>query len=289
MQKKVCESILNCAEEKTLFLVKDNYHIQQCRKCGHRFIQLPSVENRLKEVFSDPYFFDPKEGCYPDYLRGKDILDKAGLSYAKIVSKYTTPGKVLDVGCAAGFILKGFEKAGWIGQGLEPNDTMASYGRTELNLDIHTGGFETYETDEKFDLVNWIQVMCTFHDVDKALINLHSMLVENGLALVESWDMKSFTAKIMGKYWHEYCPPSVLNWYSDKTLIGLFNYHKFELIAKGRPVKRIMINHALARFDEGSPKFPFKKRMLKFFDRAVGKYSMRYPPMDLKWYIFRKL
>lgn len=289
MLKKTCGSVLNCSEEKALYLVKNGYEIRQCKKCGHRFIQLETMENRLQEVFSDAYFFDPKEGCYPDYFLGKDIMLRSGAEYAKIVSKYIKPGKLLDVGCAAGFILKGFENAGWSGKGLEPNDTMASYGRKELNLDIITGGFEEFVTTEKFDLVNWIQVMCTFHDVDKAIINLHSMLNENGLALVESWDMNSLAAKMMGKYWHEYCPPSVLNWYSDRTLTELFQYHNFELVAKGRPVKRIMINLALARFDEGSPKFPLKKSMLKFFDKTLGKYSMRYPPVDVKWYIFRKI
>jgi len=36
-----------------------------------------------------------------------------------------TREKVLDIGCAAGFILKGFEDSGWICRGIEPNETMA--------------------------------------------------------------------------------------------------------------------------------------------------------------------
>jgi SAM-dependent methyltransferase len=288
MGTKTCDSFLNCPEEKKHYLTIKGYPIKECKKCGHRFIHLDDAENRLNGAFSDSYFFGGKE-CYPNYLNGKDSLVSLGTKYAKIISKYAKPGKMLDVGCAAGFIMKGFEKEGWECHGLEPNDTMASYGRNELNLDIYTGGFEDYPKDEKYDLVNMVQVLCTFHDVDKGLRTLSGLLNKGGLSMVEMWDMKSFAARIMGRYWHEYSPPSVVNWYSDKTITHLFNYYGFELIAQGRPYKKIKINLGLTRLDETLPRFPFKKSILKFLTRTIGKYNMVYPPVDLKWYLFRKL
>ena len=59
------------------------------------------------------------------------MLYNYGLRYAKIIAKYSKPGKVLDVGCAAGFILRGFKDSGWDVYGIEPNETMAGY--SELN------------------------------------------------------------------------------------------------------------------------------------------------------------
>jgi SAM-dependent methyltransferase len=286
--KRTCTSIINCGEEKVLLLTKNGYPIKECKRCGHRFTQLQDVKNHLKEVYSDDYFFAGKDG-YPDYLREKDLLYKSGLNYSKIIAKYTKPGRVLDVGCAAGFILKGFEKSGWECYGVEPNDTMANYGRTELKLNIQTGGLETYDSGRKFDLVNLTQVIGSLYDLDKSLSTVSNLLDKDGMVMVESWDMKSFIARVMGKNWHEYCPPSVVTWFSDSTLIQLFEYYGFKLKAKGRPVKRININHGISLFDESFPKFPFKKPILKFFSRVIGKYNMRYPPFDLKWYLFSKV
>ncbi|MEI9958244.1 MAG: class I SAM-dependent methyltransferase [Ferruginibacter sp.] len=110
------------------------------------------MKTHLEETYSDGYFFDGKEG-YPNYLEEKDLLYKSGIKYTKVMSKYMKPGKVLDVGCAAGFILKAFEERGWQCYGIEPNETMAAYGRTTLNLNIKTGGMETFNPDEKFDLI----------------------------------------------------------------------------------------------------------------------------------------
>ena len=129
----------------------------QCNKCGHRNTQVQHAEKHL-EVFSDDYFFGGKDG-YPNYIIEKDLLYKSGINYAKILAKYMKPGEVLDVGCAAGFILKGLESQGWRCHGVEPNETMASYGRNELNLEIQTGGLEDYKSNIEFDLVNIIPVI----------------------------------------------------------------------------------------------------------------------------------
>ena len=65
--------------------------------------------NHTAEVYGDDYFFEGKQG-YSNYLDEKDILCKYGKNYTKVLSKYTVPGNMLDVGRAAEFILKGLRK-----------------------------------------------------------------------------------------------------------------------------------------------------------------------------------
>ncbi|MEO6489283.1 MAG: class I SAM-dependent methyltransferase [Ferruginibacter sp.] len=285
---RTCESFMSCNEEKKLLLVKKGYPIKECTKCGHRFTELKNVENHLAEVYSDEYFFEGKDG-YPNYMKEKDLLYQSGINYARVLSKYTKPGDVLDVGCAAGFILKGLETAGWRCHGVEPNESMAAYGRNELKLDIRTSGLEEYQANKQFDLINMIQVIGSLYDLDKALETVSKLTKKSGLVMVESWDMNSFAARMLGQYWHEYCPPSVITWFSDKTLTQLFKQYGFELVDIGRPVKKININHGISLIDESFPKFIFKKPILNFFSRFIGRYNVRYPAVDLKWYLFKKL
>jgi 2-polyprenyl-3-methyl-5-hydroxy-6-metoxy-1,4-benzoquinol methylase len=285
---KKCNSLINCNEKKDFLFEKDGYPIMECIECGHRFTEVKNPQRHAKEVYSDNYFFEGKQG-YPNYLDGKDILYKSGISYSKIVSKYTKPGKVLDVGCAAGFILKGFEKSGWQCHGIEPNETMANYGRTELGLNITTGLFENFESIQRFNLINMIQVIGHFYDIDKVLFNVSQLLRTNGLVLVESWNMKSINARILGKQWHEYSPPSVVNWFSNETLIQLFEYYGLRLIQKGSPSKSINVKHALSLFEEKSPDFIFKKKIIRLLNKTAGKSTLMYPPTDIKWYLFKKI
>ncbi|MBS1609171.1 MAG: class I SAM-dependent methyltransferase [Bacteroidetes bacterium] len=285
--KKNCSSVLDCAEEKTDLFTKKGYLIKECTTCGHRFTDIKDIEKHLSESFSDDYFFEGKEG-YPNYLEERDMLYKSGVKFTKVIAKYMKPGRVLDVGCAAGFILKAFKDAGWEAYGVEPNDTMASYGRNELGLDIRTGGMETFNSDQKFDLINLIEVIGSLYDLDKAMQNVRDLCKQGGLVLVESWDMKCLAAKFFGPNWHEYCPPSVVHWYSDNTLKQLFNYYGFELIAKGRPSKRINLKHGLAIIAENSSKSKLKKKFFSFLSRTLGNVPVPYPPVDVKWYLFKK-
>lgn len=285
---KNCNSFLTCKENKKLLMVKNGYPINDCVKCGHRFTQIENSENHLDKVYSDDYFFEGKAG-YPNYLEEKDILYAHGIKYAKIVSKYCKPGRILDTGCAAGFILKGFQDSGWECHGIEPNDTMASYGRIELQLDITTGSLETFTSDQQFDLITMIQVIGHFYDVDKVMQNASDLLKPGGIILIESWDMKSIAARVLGKQWHEYSPPSVVNWFSEKTLTQLMNYYGFKLLKQGYPAKKINLKHAFSLMEEKLPKFIFKLNFIKWITTTLGKQALVYPPVDVKWFLFKKL
>jgi len=282
-----CESHLNCGSgEKTLFIV-DGYPIKECISCGHRYTTIDDLKNHVKQVYSDDYFFDGKAG-YPNYIKEKDLLIKAGKRYAQIISKFTKPGRLLDVGCAAGFIMKGFKEAGWDCDGIEPNETMASYGRSEMNLNIFTTSLEEFKANSKYDLICLIEVIGHFHDLQKATNNISTLLSEGGHVLIESWNMNSIVAKLLGKRWHEYSPPSVLNWFSDSTLSQLFEKIGFQFIAKGYPQKQINVEHAMALLEEKLPRFVFKEQLFNSTISFAGKLTVNYPLHDLKWYLFRK-
>ncbi len=286
--KKTCYSLTNCTEEKIVFAKKNNYIINECSKCGYRYLDIADGESHVESVYSDEYFFDGKSAGYPNYLEEKNLLINYGTHYAKIIAKFMEPGNVLDTGCAAGFILKGFQDQGWQCTGVEPNDTMASYGRDQLHLNVHTGSFENFYSEQTFDLINMIQVIGHFYDLDACIKNVRKLLRRDGLVLVESWNSRSLLAKIMGSNWPEYSPPSVVRWFSDETLTEFFTFHGFELIKKGRPSKRISINHALSLVNEKTPEFKFKKSLMKTLNKTFGNLTVIYPPLDLKWYLFKK-
>jgi 2-polyprenyl-3-methyl-5-hydroxy-6-metoxy-1,4-benzoquinol methylase len=284
---KICNSRVTCEGEKIFRFEKNGYQVWDCRKCSRRFSLIENKDTHLSEVYSDNYFFAGKGG-YPNYLEEKDILFKSGIQYAQIINKYTSPGKILDVGCAAGFILKGFVSFGWEGYGIEPNATMSTYGMNELQLDIYTGSLENYMSDKRFDVISLIQVISHFYDIDKAMGNISLLLNRNGLVLVESWNMRSLIARVLGKYWHAYSPPSVIDWYSDESLPELFKNYNFELIDSGYPTKQISIRHALSILKHNVPNHLFNNRLIDYLDTSLGRFVFNYPPIDLKWYIFRK-
>ncbi len=283
-----CATFLNCSEPKNLLLQKNGFDIFECLRCKHRYCIIENYEVHLEQNFSDDYFFAGKDG-YPDYLENREILHKAGLRYASLANKFMRPGKVLDVGSAAGFILKGFVDKGWKGQGIEPNKSMANWGRENLGLDIVASGLEEFTTKDNFDLVSMIQVNGSLYDLDTAFSRVRELLNKDGYVLLESWDRDSRWAKLSGKYWHEYCPPTVLHWFSDQTLDQFMNHHGFQLISKGKPVKKIKMRHGLSLLDHSTPPIPGKSFLLRNMAKLIGNATVRYPSWDLKWYLYKTI
>lgn len=280
-------NIHRCEDNAKHVFIKQGFDIQECTICGFRFTQTDLVNDKhVSEVYSDNYFFGGADG-YSDYLSEKDLLVKHGENYAKTVKSFIAGDKMFDVGAAAGFLMKGFENEGWKVKGVEPNSTMVMHAKETLGLDVVQGSFETMPIQDAYDLVTMIQVIGHFYDLSAALDKARSILNPNGYVLIESWNYNSLYAKLMGKNWHEYSPPSVLNWFSKESLNDKMNQSGFKLVKSGYPIKKIDFNHALGLL---SHKYSGLKTVIKLMEKIVSKRHivLPYPPLDVFWSLYRK-
>ena len=67
-------------------------------------------------VYRDDYFNGGGAG-YSDYASEAEMLRGRGRDYGFKLARHARPGRMLDVGAAAGFILQGFVDQGWSGIG----------------------------------------------------------------------------------------------------------------------------------------------------------------------------
>jgi SAM-dependent methyltransferase len=249
--------------------------------------EVSNNEEHVSRTYSNSYFFGGGAG-YPNYLLEERMLIKHGMYYASLAEKVLKKtGSILDVGSAAGFILKGFAEKGWNCTGIEPNETMAMHARNRLALNVKATTVEKLSTDEKFDWINIVQVIAHIIDPLAVVGQLKKLLKNRGAILIETWDYQSITARIFGKRWHEYSPPSVLHWFSKISCDQLFIRNGFIRVATGRPPKKIEINHALAlikfKFSKLLPDKPFELFCREFKNELY----IPYPFDDIFWAIYQ--
>ena len=281
MQKTDKEKCPLCESGADPSLTAKGHLLFDCNLCGHRFLPVSNGVDHISQVFSDAYFKGGGAG-YSNYLNEEKILVERGKIYAKKMSALMDgPGELLDVGCAAGCILRGFIESGWKGLGLEPNPTMASIARNKFELDVKVGSLESFEADRTFDLVTMIQVAAHFHDPKRAFRNAAKLLRENGIMLVETWNRDSVFARLFGRHWHEYSPPSVVQWFSQKGLTQFLSGLGFEQISSRRTSKKISGEHARSLLEYRIGKNP----LLGLVPRTL---RFPYPAEDLFYSVFRK-
>lgn len=263
---------------------KYGYWIRDCQTCHHRFAEIAASAEHVRQVYQDAYFKGGMAG-YPDYLGEESTLIDHGRRYGVLLNRFTSPGRILDIGSAAGFLLRGFQESGWSGMGLEPNPSMAAYGQEHLGLQIAIGCLEDFSSSEQFNVVSMIQVIAHFFDINKALQQAAAVTSRGGYWLIETWDRQSWPARILGKHWHEYSPPSVLHWFSPADLSRFAARFGFSEVARGQPIKRIHGQHAKSLLRYKLPGLAHAG----FLDRLIPDDKViRYPAFDLFWILFQK-
>jgi len=274
-----------CAGESRQLFEKHGCWIRQCVSCGHQFAEVGDVTDHVERVYGDAYFQGGGAG-YTDYLAEADLLRQRGHYYARKVARHRSPGRLLDIGAAAGYLLQGFIDQGWNGQGIEPNDRMADHARMQLRLDVRTGTLEQFTPDGVFDLVLMSQVIAHFVDPCKAVERARALLAAEGMLLIETWDRGSWTARFGGQNWHEYSPPSVLHWFTRSGLRAFVERYGLREIASGRPAKWISAGHArsLLQHSSGSLLGKVAGTMLRVLPE---KMALPYPAEDLFWALFK--
>ena len=271
----LCDGVSRVAFEK------DGHDISDCVECSHRFATISEISGHLENVYSDSYFTGGGAG-YSDYLAEESMLIERGSTYSKLIeSTVRKKGMLLDVGAAAGCIMQGFAKEGWRCVGLEPNALMVEEGKRRFGSDIRQGALEEFETEERFELVTMIQVAGHFVDPKKAFANAYRLLKPGAHLLIETWDRNSKLASLFGKNWHEYSPPSVLHWWSEKSLTEFLETKGFEKIAGGRPSKKISGEHARSLLE-------YKIGNWSALKLIPSRLNIPYPAEDLFWALFRK-
>lgn len=276
-----------CDSESQVLFEKHAVPIRECSSCRHRFALPPEAEGHVERVYADDYFFGGGAG-YDDYLSEAELLRAHGRRYAKRLARFMKPGRVLDVGAAAGFVLQGLCDGGWTGEGLEPNNAVARHGREELGLSIHTASLEEFQSDEPFDLVSMIQVMGHFVDPQEAASQVTSLVKPGGHCLVETWNVRSLTARAFGQSWHEYSPPSVLQWFSPVTTASLFAGFGFETVAKGVPQKWLNAGHAKSLLRHKASESFAAQAASTLACVIPDRLNLPYPSEDLFWMLLRK-
>ncbi len=268
-----------CNSPSEFAFVAKGIDVLDCTACGHRFAGIEADEQHVASIYADYYFVGGGAG-YTDYAAEAEMLRRRGRDYAAKVARHTTTGRMLDVGAAAGYIIEGFVESGWSGIGLEPNAAMATLGG-ERGLDIEQGSLEAFSAEDRFDLVSMIQVAAHFYDPRAAFEKAHSLLKPGGLLLIETWDRGSISARMFGKNWHEYSPPSVLNWFTKDGLDAFLSSVGFARIDGGRPSKKISGGHvrSLLKYRLGD------NFLLKLIPAGI---NFPYPSEDLFWALYKK-
>ena len=235
--------LCGCADKELRF--EDGpFRVVRCTGCELVYVT-PRLEDAslIESVYDESYWSSAaaKEHGYTDYRADAPLYKRTYRFRRAVVDRYLpgatredgSPRRVLDVGCAAGYFLSVMQESGWDVTGLEPSDAIRAAAAEELGEDHVRGGLLGIDDDLEpgsYDLVTFWDVIEHIPDPRAALVRAAELLAPGGKILVETQNVESRAAKVLGKKWQHYKHAEHIYHFGPETLARLFDEADLEIL-----------------------------------------------------------
>lgn len=170
----ICQSKSKNTGTKACLTGVEEYDLASCSSCNAMYFSPMPNAVEINNFYDGVFWGDDA-----DKQLGK------GFAFAKLYlpKKTGSQKKILDVGCASGFFLKGIETSttDWDCYGIELNPELAEHAQKSLGLNVYCGKLETAPfQDGFFDYIHLRDIVEHVTDPLAFLLKCRQLLKNNG-------------------------------------------------------------------------------------------------------------
>jgi SAM-dependent methyltransferase len=224
---------------------KDGWPVVRCDACRLVFVDAVVDRDVLERIYGRDYY----EGdVFADYLGEAEERIASGRARAAQLRTLVPGGRLLDLGCAAGFFLLAASEYYDVA-GVEVSAYASQHARDELGLRVYTGEiFDAPLADAEFDVVTMWDVVEHLADPARVLAEVARVTRPGGLLVLTTGNVEGPLAHRDLERWDLMCPPAHLQFFSPATLERLLNRAGFQIermLADGRVSTRPRLSRRL--------------------------------------------
>jgi len=214
-----------CGSDSSDLKFKDGlFSVVTCRECDLTYVT-PRLTNSdlIEHVYNEGYWnsSQAKTRGYTNYVSDAELYLRTYRRRLSVVRRYfDTPGRVLDVGCAAAYFLSVMQDEGWQVTGLEPSEAVRAEAASRIGAEnVHDGLLGACDlAPGSFDLITLWDVLEHIPDPVAALAAARELLAPGGKLLIETQNVDSRAAKWLGPKWQHYKHTEHIYHFNPKTL-----------------------------------------------------------------------
>lgn len=162
------------------------YGVVQCLVC--KLISLDPKPTDLKALYGDQYYLKTGYENYEKrFFQYRDIFESLFAQRLKMIRRYKKSGRVLDIGCAHGFLLEYLKKAGYECFGTDISEYAVEYAKKHFNIPIQLGDIDAINYPENyFDVIVMLDVIEHVRDPLATFERVKKYLKDDGILIVQT-------------------------------------------------------------------------------------------------------
>lgn len=227
-----------CSSERfTIAFEEAPYSVRRCAACGLGWASPRLSADGLVAMYADDSYWSsrsPKTLGYGDYRAQEELYLKTFRKrFTLALRDGPSGGRALDVGCAAGFCMQVMRELGFEAHGVEVSGTIASHAIDHFGFNtVHVGTLESAHFEPRsFDLITAWDVIEHVVDPRALLRTARELLKPDGLLVVETQNIDSAFARLLGRRWHHYKHAEHIYHFTPPTLRTLLRSAGFDVRA----------------------------------------------------------
>lgn len=241
--------------------------IVKCKNCGLVYVN-PQPEKR-KMVSS--YINTEDKNYVSDGIQRAASFKES----LKKIKRFQKNGRVLDVGCAAGYFVHEAQMAGFEAMGLEPNKYLVNWGRKNLKISITNSPFEKMTRQNKqFDVITFWDVLEHLSDPAASLHKSAKLLKKGGVLVISYPDMSCLPAKMLNSKWW-FVISGHLFYFDHKSLSQYMQKYGFEVLEDNRYFPKLSLAylvHQIGRYNKKLADKLYKFSKNTFLNKVAVRY-----------------
>ena len=162
----------------------------------------------------------------PDYIKFENHFRNFFLRRFKLISRFVSKGRVLEIGCATGVMLEIFKEAGWEVWGVEPSASAKFAEEKEIKV-LNTTFDKANLQKGYFDALIINHTLEHFENPLEAIKKAHTLLKKGGVIFIDVPNFGSLSSRLMGKDWPYILPEEHHYHFTFATLSRLFKKEGF--------------------------------------------------------------
>lgn len=264
-----------CAEDKSKMLFEDNgFFLRKCNNCSLVYVNPRPNKNilNIKYIQNDTFGHEQldKENKFRNRYLNKFIQD---------IERYRHKGKMLDIGCGPGYLLKAAEKRGWKTFGVEPSKKFYDIASQIMKLNVVFGELRpNLFKKEEFDVITMINVLGHLDSLSETFGIIGEILQKGGILVLETGNKGQFSRKKEGEKGGDvWGTPAHLCHFSEKSLNFLFDKFGFRIIKKkiSAKIERVFSQNMINKIEDHSL---FLSKGVRIFNNIVTKTARYFAP-----------
>jgi SAM-dependent methyltransferase len=208
----------------------------RCGACGTEALHPQPSDDRLGEIYGDDYY--APWGLDAD----ASVQPMKESTFTWVLSRWPLPAgaRILDLGCATGFLLALAARSGLVPFGVDLNPAAIEQCRAKVpEATVHHGTLADHPFPEvDFDAVYMVDFLEHVREPAKELAMVRERLSRQGAAVISLPCLDSLTRKAMGLRWTQYREEH-LTYFTRGGLEHLLHETGFEVV-ENRPTRKTL-------------------------------------------------